>query len=207
MHYLDLSTWNRREHFEFFLQFEEPFFGVCVELDCTWAYERAREIHTSFFLYYLHASLDALQAVENLRYRVDAAGRVEVHELVHASCTVGRPDGTFGFSFIPYDADYRAFEQGARAELERVRNTPGLCLPERRADVIHYTSLPWLAFTSMSHARRFSSGDTVPKIAFGKMQEQGGRLMMPVSVHAHHALADALHVSQFIELFQENLNT
>lgn len=206
MHYLDLNTWNRREHFEFFTQFEEPFFGVCIELDCTRAYERAKALPCSFFLYYLHASMVAANAVEPFRYRIENNNRVAVYNEVHASSTVGRPDGTFGFSFIPHHPDFRSFEVGAKAEVARVRAATGLCLPERRADVLHYTALPWLAFTSMSHARSFSAGDSVPKIAFGQVHQKAGRRVMPVSIHVHHALMDALHISQFVDKFQQLLN-
>jgi chloramphenicol O-acetyltransferase type A len=30
---------------------------------------------------------------------------------------------------------------------------------------------------------------------------------MPVSIHVHHALADGLHVAQFVELFQTLLDS
>ena len=32
---IDLSTWNRKEHFEFFCTFEEPFFGITTQIDMT----------------------------------------------------------------------------------------------------------------------------------------------------------------------------
>lgn len=37
---LDIETWNRKEHFLFFSQMEEPFFGVTIVVDCTKAYEK-----------------------------------------------------------------------------------------------------------------------------------------------------------------------
>lgn len=39
---LDIENWPRRDHFKSFSQFEEPFFGVCVEVDCLKAYENAK---------------------------------------------------------------------------------------------------------------------------------------------------------------------
>ncbi len=32
MHYLDLSIWPRRKHFEFFRRYEHPFFNVTVDV-------------------------------------------------------------------------------------------------------------------------------------------------------------------------------
>ena len=50
---IDLINWPRKDHYEFFSQFEEPFFGVTVNTDCTLAYKNAKEKGASFFLYYL----------------------------------------------------------------------------------------------------------------------------------------------------------
>jgi chloramphenicol O-acetyltransferase type A len=73
-------------------------------------------------------------------------------------------------------------------------------------NVIHYSSLPWINFKSISHARSFSFKDSSPKISFGKMTIQQDKKIMPVSVHVHHALMDGYQVSQFIDLFQQLMN-
>ncbi len=202
---LNLATWNRKEHFQFFRRFEEPFFGVCVEIDCTQAYRRAKELDTSFFLYYLHKSLVAVNQTEPFHYRIEGDD-VIVHEHIGASATINRPDGTFGFSYIAYAEDFREFEQLAQAEIQRIRNTTGLEPATSSEGVIHYSSLPWIKFTSVSHARSFSHVDSIPKISFGKMTTVNDKQMMPVSVHVHHALMDGFHVSRHLELFQELLN-
>ena len=38
---IDIATWNRKEHFEHFSAFDDPFFGVTVNVDCTRAYREA----------------------------------------------------------------------------------------------------------------------------------------------------------------------
>ena len=39
---IDIATWNRKEHFEHFSAFDDPFFGVTVNVDCTRAYREAK---------------------------------------------------------------------------------------------------------------------------------------------------------------------
>ena len=46
---LNLDTWNRKEHFLFFKQMEEPFFGITTNIDCTKAYEKAKELTEKWF--------------------------------------------------------------------------------------------------------------------------------------------------------------
>ncbi|RYG03106.1 MAG: hypothetical protein EOO02_09150 [Chitinophagaceae bacterium] len=69
----------------------------------------------------------------------------------------------------------------------------------------HLSALPWLNFTSISHARAFSFPDSCPKISFGKLSEVEGKSLMPVSIHVHHGLMDGFHVAQFVERFEAEM--
>lgn len=202
---LDINTWARKEHYQFFKQFEEPFFGVCVNVDVTQAYTKAKELGVSFFLYYLHQSLAAANEITPFKYRISDEQVWEYKE-VHASPTINRPDGTFGFSYIDYKPDWQEFYKEAQKEINRVQNSIGLVPAISGENVIHYSSIPWINFTSLSHARAFSFKDSCPKISFGKMTETDGRRSMPMSVHVHHALMDGYQVGQYVDRFQELLN-
>jgi chloramphenicol O-acetyltransferase type A len=69
-------------------QFEEPF-GATVTIDCTKAYATAKEIQTSFFIYYLHKTLEAVNHIECFKYRI-AEDNVYVYDQINASATIGR---------------------------------------------------------------------------------------------------------------------
>lgn len=201
---IDIDTWTRKDHFNFFKQFEEPFFGVTVNVDCTNAYAKAKEEGVSFFLYYLHKALAAANSIEAFRYRIGGS-EVLLYDKVNASPTINRPDGTFGFSYIDYYPDFAEFTNEAQKEIERVQNSTGLIPAVSGENVIHFSSLPWVNFTSLSHARSFSFNDCIPKISFGKMTEANSIKSMPVSIHVHHALMDGYHVGLFVEEFQRLL--
>lgn len=200
-HPLDMDRWARKAHYEFFSRFEEPFFGVTVQVDCTSAFDRAKASGHSFFLSYLHKALVAANLVEAFRYRI-IDGQVWVYDQVNASPTINRPDGTFGFGYMNYEEDFAVFETNATIEMDRVRNSSGLEPAVSGENVIHFSSIPWISFTSLSHARSFAHKDSIPKISFGKMTETNGIRSMPVSVHAHHGLMDGYQVGQFLEHFQ-----
>jgi chloramphenicol O-acetyltransferase type A len=202
---LNINNWERKDHYHFFKQFEEPFFGVCVNIDCTIAYAKAKELTTSFFLYYLYQSLAAANQIEPFRYRISNE-EVLIYDAVNASPTINRPDGTFGFSYIDYYPTFNAFVIAAKKEIDRVQNSTGLVPAISGENVIHYSSVPWISFTSLSHARAFSFKDSCPKITFGKIVEADGKKQMPVSIHVHHALMDGFHVGQYIDRFQTLMN-
>lgn len=204
---LDLKNWNRKEHFNHFRQMEEPFFGATVQIDCTKAYQTAKNLKASFFIYYLHKTLVAVNAIENFRYRI-SDDKIYINDRVDASATIGREDGTFGFSLIEYNPDFKIFEQNALTEIERIQNTTGLFTRSFDDDnVIHFSAIPWLNFTSLSHARSFTYPDSCPKISFGKMMtSETGKRTIAMSVHVHHGLMDGLHLGNFVDVFQDLMN-
>ncbi len=205
--FLDIENWNRKEHFKFFKQMDEPFFGVTVEIDCTKAYATAKDLKTSFFIYYLHKTLVAINAIEPFRYRI-SEDQIVINDRVDGSATIGRADQTFGFSLIEYDPDFAVFEQIATTEIERIQNTTGLFTRAFEEDnVIHFSAIPWVNFTSLSHARSYTFPDSCPKISFGKMTiSENGKKTMPMSIHVHHGLMDGFHVGQMVDYFQEQMN-
>lgn len=204
---LNIDNWPRKEHFEFFRKFEEPFFGATVEIDCTKAYQTAKELNTSFFIYYLHKTLVAVNSIECFRYRI-SEDQIFVYDQINASATISREDGSFGFSLVKYDSHFETFNQIALAEIERVKNTSGLFTRSFDDDnLIHFSAIPWVNFTSLSHARSFTFPDSCPKISFGKMMlQENGKRTMTMSVHVHHGLMDGFHLGQFVDTFQELMN-
>lgn len=194
---INLNTWNRKEHFEFFSSMEEPFYGLTVKIDCTQAYSKAKELQVPFFTYYLHKTLGAVNAIENFRYRI-IDKELYVYDRIDVSSTVMRENKTFGFSLIEFDPDLQQFHQNTEEEVARIQNTPGLFTREfSEGNLIHFSALPWVDFTSMSHARGFSYPDSCPKISFGKLTEDNGKKFMPMSIHVHHGLIDGYHIGLF----------
>lgn len=207
MEIIDLENWKRKEHFEFFASFANPFFGIVSEVECTKAFYKAKAENHSFFASYLHKTLIAANYVDAFLYRYDGSV-VTKYDEVHISATISREDGTFGFSFIPFSNDFDVFLQSVQSEIDAVRSTSGIRLNEdtNLKNVIHFSSLPWIKFTGLTHAIDNKVIDSVPKISVGKVVDQDNRKIMPVSVTAHHGLVDGLDVAQFLDKFRELLN-
>ena len=199
---LNLDTWNRKEHFLFFKQMEEPFFGITTTINCTKAYEKAKAVDVSFFTYYLHKTLVAVNAIEAFRYRI-IEDEIYIFDKIDASATIMREDKTFGFSQIEFSEDLLQFAENTKTEIARIQTTIGLFTREFAENLIHFSAMPWINFTSFSHARSFTWPDSCPKISFGKMMEEKGKKTMSMSVHVHHGLMDGYHVGKFVNLFQE----
>ncbi len=205
MRNIDLEKWERREHYRFFRAMDYPHFNVCANLDLT-AFDRFRkERELPFFASLLHLSARAVNSVEEFRYRIRGE-KVAVHEIVSPAVTVLGKDETFGYCTIEYDPDPGRFLRRAAEVIAEARENPTIAEDPDRDDVIYYTSLPWISFTSMSHPLGLPA-DSIPRISWGKYFAAGDRVLLPYSVQVHHALADGLHVARHFTLLQSLLDS
>jgi chloramphenicol O-acetyltransferase type A len=198
--YLDIETWSRRRQFEFFKNYNNPFFNICTNVDVTPLLGLTRAMKDiSFFIAYHFFSIKAANEVAPFRYRL-RDDRVFVHDRIHAGTTLLLADENFTFAYFDYTEDFEVFHARAKATIQSAK-AGGVELYQRveQDDLIYHSVIPWATFTSIAHARKGGREESVPKIAFGKYREDGGRWMMPVSVEVHHALMDGLHVGRYFE--------
>ncbi|MBR5436043.1 MAG: hypothetical protein IK120_04185, partial [Muribaculaceae bacterium] len=73
---VDLTTWKRRNNYEFFSGFLNPNISVTVNVNASHAFKRAKSEGRSFFLLYFHAILRAMNEIDELHYRFDREGRI-----------------------------------------------------------------------------------------------------------------------------------
>ena len=207
MKIIDRETWPRREYFEFFAKMASPYFGIVSEVECTGAYRAAKNQGHSFFASYLHKSMIAVNHTPELRTRI-CGENIVAFSVIHAGTTIGRDDGSFGFAYMNFSEDFATFNAALQAEIQAVKNSTGLRLnnDDLKLDLIRHSSLPWIQFTGLLHPTPLNPQDSVPKITFGKRTERNGRFYLPVSVEAHHGLADGLHVAHYLKQFEALLN-
>jgi len=54
---ISTEKWNRKEHFEFFSQMDQPFLGITTTVDCTDLLDLVKKEKQSLFASYLHGSM------------------------------------------------------------------------------------------------------------------------------------------------------
>lgn len=208
MRKIDKEHWNRREHFEFFSKMASPYFGIVSEVDCTKAYEYSKDNGHSFFAYYLFKSMNAINRVEELKLRI-VDQDVILFDRIHAGTTIGRLDGTFGFAFVNFSERFSDFNKELQTEIVGVNSCSGLRLnnDDIKKDLIRHSTFPWHKFTALLHPTNFDKSESVPKITFGKFFIQNERKLLPISIEAHHGLVDGLHLANYLNEFQRELDS
>lgn len=199
---LDIDGWPRKSTYEFFRNFEDPFINITANVDVTSLYQFSKKNSLSFALTALFCSLRAANEIREFRIRL-FEGRLVEFDTIHATQTILNSDETFSFSYFEMKDDVFEFDSFGKAALAKYKGLRSFDVEVGRCDLIYYSVVPWVSFTSIKHATRHDNTQTIPRIVFGKMFEEGAVRKMPMSVEANHMIMDGIHVGKFFVRFQE----
>ena len=207
---INIDTWNRKSHFDFYKAFQDPYFNICSSIDVTSAVNYAKQHDFSIFLTLLYLSAQACNQVEAFKLRLTSEQGVAHYNKVQPSATLLTANNTFTFCNFNYNDNLQLFIEQAEMVKDKALLQEGLTQVNNKPEQIFHSIIPWLNFTGYKHA---SNGNSIsnPKIVFGKINEQRvnsrEKRMMPVSVELHHALADGIDVAKYISKFQNNIDS
>lgn len=205
MRVLDMETWSRREHFEFYSRFDHPHFGMSANVDVTAFVPAVKERAVSVTVATVYLIARAANAVPEFRYRI-RDGQVAEHEVVHPGTTILVNEDMFTFATFEYVEDFARFATHAAEVIAYVQQHPSLDVDVGRDDWLFMTPIPWVSFTSFMHPVHLQPPGSIPLFAWGKFFGDGERLMMPLQAQGHHALMDGLHMGRFFQKVQEMLD-
>ena len=201
---IDLNAWERKQHFELFKDFQQPYFNVCVSLDAWPLYEYCRAHNLSFFVAYLYLAHLSVMEYAPMCLRIHQGEVVQCNQ-PRISVVQLADDDTFRFNYVsPADSftEYcRAHEQHSRIALKQPLFSDAFAQTEGQCDLIHVSVLPWLNFSAFSHATHAGQSCGIPKLVFGQYDKKSAT--MTLSLDVHHALMDGLHSARFIQILQK----
>lgn len=205
MKFVDLENWKRKTTFEFFKDYDDPFFNLTANLDATRLYRFCKENNLQFSLANLFYSLQTANEIKEFRFRLIEESVVEF-EMIHATQTFLNDDETFSFSYYENKTSVFEFNEVGKIALEKYRKLKTFDVENERLDLIYYSVIPWVSFTSFKHATRLDRRQSVPRMVFGKLFDEDEKKKLPHSVEVHHALCDGIHVGKYFLALQEKFD-
>lgn len=204
---LDLANWSRQAHFEMYKNAPQPYFNVCIGLESRALQAFCFQEQIPFSYAYLYLAQQTIGEYFPMGLRIENQQVVHYPQSVLGMLQLA-DDDTFRFSYLEPQRNFKQFQQQAKKVAQQAKADPlfneQVTKYEQRNDLIHTSVLPWLHFTSFSHAIAEQGATGIPKLVFGKYDKASGKL--PFSIDVHHALMDGLHVAQFVKLLQAKFN-
>lgn len=206
MQIIDLRTWERTAHYQFFRRMDYPHYNVCMNVEITNFLRMVESSMLPFYYAMIFAATLAINNTEAFRYRIRGE-QVVLHDKVHPSFTdMSEGSDLFKFVAVNMDESLQDFVRKAADTAKRQTEHFVQADTEDRDDLVYITCVPWVSFTSLSHTISFNKDDSVPRMAWGKYFLDGNKVLLPFSIQAHHSFVDGIHIGRYVDFLQHYLN-
>lgn len=191
---------RRRDRFALFDGMDSPALNLCFPLELPDFRPWCKAQGLAPFHVLLCATLRAILAIENFRWRVHEGEVIRVERLI-PSFTVKNLNDDLNFAMFDWSDDVREFVARGRAAGIEAANMTALngkyatLSPRQAKEQVFVTCIPWLDFTSIQHPTAVLANPDIPSLAWGRFRDgPNGSLTLPFSVQAHHGFVDGYHV-------------
>ena len=202
-HYIDMETYERRAHFDYFRSLQYPYVGVTADIDVTHVVEFCKKHKRSFYLTILHLAALAADGVPELRQRI-RDDRIVEYDQCPTSHTERTEGAAYCYCTVHHHMDLQDYYEKAE-EARAACKKNGIEEDDDVESMYFISTLPWIHYSSL--IQPVAGGDeSNPRITWGRYtRTESGRIMMPMSILAHHALVDGAQIGEFYENLEKEI--
>lgn len=206
---IDLESWERKDIFNLYYQYDIPQISLCTPLEVSKVYEFAKSKGLSFYFCLCHVFYTALLKFEEFMVRsINEKIVVEDGEYVNI-CAIKQGEENFKIITGRYYSDIEKFCNETKKKLQsQTTFTESLPSNARRSQVIAYMSCtPWFEFTHITHPQDVQKNSFVPHVSFDKMKiNEKGERWVNVSLQVNHAAVDGLLIGKLLNEVKSIIN-
>ena len=211
MEIVDVSKWKRKDYYEFFSNYINPYMGFVFKLDITNIIEELEKNKKSFYGIMTYLSLKSMNDIEEFKYTYRMNEKLTYDKVICkydnliVSNTILKGDNSFNFTdYISYDEDINVFiDSFELAKKNALNNTKTRKFIDGAP--IYISCLPWFDFVGYYDAYMGNGCESSPKICWGKYFNENGCYYIHYSISVNHAFQDGFHIGEFYNNLQENI--
>src|SRR5438477_3905729 len=117
---VDIEKWPRRSTYEFFKDYEDPFFNFTANIDVSLVYRFCKDNGLSYSLTALYYTLVAANNIREFRIRL-VDGRLVEFDRIHATQTILNDDETYSFAYFEMKDDVFEFNRCGKLAVEKYK--------------------------------------------------------------------------------------
>jgi len=206
---IDKESYYRRDVFRRFSEDCKCSLSMTARVDVTELAAWSKRTGTKFYLNFLYLLSRVLNSRED--YRMDyyyRTGEMVCYDVIHPTHYAFHPDTeTCTPVYSTYYEDYATFYAHAAEDLAWAKENP-VYIREATKEQNRFDAsfIPWLSYDALHMELPDGYLYFAPIVNWGAYREEGGRLMMPVTVRMNHAVADGYLVARVFRLLEQEMD-
>ena len=203
---IDMNTWERKDKYQYFTTEEKCEISLTCDIDVTELVGFCKQNNIKFYPAMICTVSRVVNCEEHFKMGFNENGELVVFDSVNPCYTDFIPElEDFNTMTVPYSSDMKAFYRSILDELQRNKGIPCPSPENGVPNMFYISSLPWINYSSINlHYFNEFSG-LAPLVYWGKYVKKEGKLMIPVTLQARHAVCDGYHVAKFFMDIEKNI--
>lgn len=206
---IEIDSFPGRKHFRWFLDYDDPTYGMTVEMNLTKFYSFVKKRKLSTYLSLIYLVTCALNQIKEFRYRYQD-GEILLFEKIDPAFTIMTNQGLFdNVDIVDLGTGFKDYLTRAQKAVDDIKLGVGLSNPQidDRVDQYYFTCLPWISFKALTQPMTNNEFAFIPRIAWDKFViDEDKKVICNFNIIVHHALIDGYPLSQGFIAIQDALN-
>jgi chloramphenicol O-acetyltransferase type A len=205
---IDKETYYRKGVYRHFTQDCKCSTSMTARIDVTALAAYSKQTGTKFYLNFLYILSKVLNSRDDYRMAyLWQTDELICYDVIHPTQYVFHEDTeTCTPVYTEYREDYEEFYRHALEDVERAKLTREYGLDAaNHPNWFDASYISWLSYDALNIELPDGYLYFLPIINWGKYREEGGRLLMPVSVRMNHAVADGYLIANVFRLLEKEM--
>lgn len=206
---IDIKSWPRAQMFHYFRTMAPTGYSLTVNVDVSRLVRTVKAHGLKVYPAYLWLVTRNLAKQQEFTCAIkdDVLGYYD--ELTPLYPVLHDDDHTVSLMWTAYDKDFDTFYQAHLENVEVYGQNRGILsrpeLPPENAFTV--SEVPWINFTHFAVHSYEKKDYFFPSVEAGRWKEEDGKLLMPLSLTAHHATTDGYHIAKFLDNLQNEMDS
>lgn len=204
---IDLDKWDRGKLYRFYIENLRNVLSMTVDINVTKLVAFVKAHGLKFYSAMIWVVSKVINAHSEFKYSRDQDGKLIRWDYVSPYyADFHKEDENFVKLVTEFSDDLNEFHARFLADRERCKNLRAFDLRDIPKNTFDVSCLPWVTYKSFD-IHVFDSGTYLaPVVTWGKYSMENDKIIMPLSMNIHHAVADGFHLCRFFNEVQELIN-
>ncbi|MBR4770121.1 MAG: chloramphenicol acetyltransferase [Clostridia bacterium] len=202
---IDKETYYRKGVFRHFSEDCKCSTSMTARIDVTDLVAYSKRTKTKFYINFLYLLSKVLNSREDYRMGyLWQTNELICYDVINPTQYVFHEDTeTCTPVYSKYDEDYETFYADALRDVQEAKNTREYLLDmANHPNWFDASYISWLSYDSLNIELPDGYLFFAPIVNWGRYREEGGKLMMPVTVRLNHAIADGYLIANVFRLLE-----
>ncbi len=204
---IHMETWNRRITFQELTEKNPICFSITHHFDITNFLKNIKARGQKFTPSLLYAFSLILNRHQEFKVGVNGKKELGYYDILHPCHTVfHEKEEIITLLHTEFDKDFFVFLDNYNEDMHKYAHKPFEPKELSIENIFHISNAPWLPFSSVVLSRKHQYDYYTPMFSIGKYATENNKVLLPVAIHANHAVVDGFHVARFFSELQDWLH-